>query len=189
MRCYRISSDAQEVLNKVRYTYLPKFRKDIRQEKDRLDKFLGFIRQSDADSTTAAELEEFVREHLDVNRRVDELETLHTELEAELSTLSTRLLEYNDDFEILQQLEGSDGDFTETELAELKPLLGLYGGEVEKRLPPGAANTEYVGRRQMYWGRKRAEAPHGTVEYTVADQAYTRYGLILDEILGGVDDV
>ncbi len=41
----------------------------------------------------------------------------------------------------------------------------------------------------MYWGRKRAEAPHGTVEYTVADQAYTRYGLILDEILGGVDDV
>jgi hypothetical protein len=29
------------------------------------------------------------------------LETLHTELEAELSALSTRLLEYNDDFEIL----------------------------------------------------------------------------------------
>ena len=189
LRCYRIASDAQEVLNKVRYTYLPKFRKDTRQDEDRLDKFLGFIRQSNADSATAAELEEFVREHLDVNHRVNELETLHTELETELGALLSQLLEYNEDFEVLQKLEDSDGYFSEAELAELKPLLGLYGGEVEKRLPPGAANTEYVGRRQMYWGRKRAEAPHGTVEYTVADQAYTRYGLILDEILGGVDDV
>jgi hypothetical protein len=75
------------------------------------------------------------------------------------------------------------------ELAELRPLLGLYGDEVTKRLPPGAATAEYVGWRQMYWGRKRAEAPHETVEYTVADRAYIRYGLILDEILGGVDDV
>ena len=36
----------------------------------------------------------------------------------------------------------------------------------------------------MYWGRKRIEAPHGTLEHAVADRAYTRYGLILDEILG-----
>jgi hypothetical protein len=37
----------------------------------------------------------------------------------------------------------------------------------------------------MYWGRRRAEAAYDTVEYTVSDQAYTRYGLILDEILDG----
>jgi hypothetical protein len=189
LRCYRISSDAQEVLNEVRYTYLPKFRKDIRQERDRLDRFLGFIRQSGADSATAEELEEFVREHLDVNRRVDELETLHTELEAELSALSSQLLEYNEDFEVLQRLEDSDGGFSEAELAELRPLLGLYGGEIEKRLPPRAANAEYVGWRQMYWGRRRSEAAYGSVEQMVADQAYTRYGLILDEILGGADNV
>jgi hypothetical protein len=66
--------------------------------------------------------------------------------------------------------------------------MGLYGGEVEKRLPPGAANTEYVGWRQMYWGRRRAEAPYGSIGYAVAEQAYTRYGLILDEILGGPGD-
>ncbi len=189
LRCYRISSDAQEVLNEVRYTYLPKFRKDTRQDEDRLDRFLRFIRRSDADSATAAELEEFIREHLDVNRRVNELESLHTELEVELSALLSQLLEYNEDFEVLQKLEDSDGYFSEAELAELKPLLGLYGEEVEKRLPPGAVNTEYVGWRQIYWGRKRAEALHGTAEYTVADRAYTRYGLILDEIMGGVDDV
>jgi hypothetical protein len=66
-------------------------------------------------------------------------------------------------------------------------LLGLYGGEVEKRLPPGAANAEYVGWRQMYWGRRTAEAEYGTIEYTVADRAYTRYGLLLGEILGEPD--
>jgi hypothetical protein len=189
LRGYRISSDAQEVLNEIRYTYLPKLRKDIRREKDRLDRFLRFIRQSGADSATAAELEEFVREHLDVNRQVNELETLHTELEAELSALSSQLLEYNEDFEVLQKLEDSDGGFSEAELAELRPLLGLYGGEIEKRLPPGAANAEYVGWRQMYWGRRRAEAAYDTVEYTVSDQAYTRYGLILDEILGGAENI
>jgi hypothetical protein len=46
-------------------------------------------------------------------------------------------LEYNEDFEVLQELEGSNGEFSAAELAELRPLLGLYGGEVEKRLPPG----------------------------------------------------
>jgi hypothetical protein len=96
-----------------------------------------------------------------------------------------RLLEYNEDFEILQKLEGSNGNFSETELDELRPLLGLYGGEVEKRLPPGKANAEYVGERQMYWGRRRAETPYGSIGYAVADQAYIRYGLILDEILEG----
>jgi len=105
-------------------------------------------------------------------------------MEAELGVLFNRLLEHNGDFEVLQKLEGANGSFTAAELAELRPLMGLYGGEVEKRLPPGAANTEYVGWRQMYWGRKRMEAPHGTLEHAVADRAYTRYGLILDEILG-----
>jgi hypothetical protein len=36
----------------------------------------------------------------------------------------------------------------------------------------------------MYWGRVMAEAAPDTVEYAVADRAYTRYGLILDEVLG-----
>jgi Dynamin family len=185
LRCYRIANDAQEVLNEIRYTHLPKRRKEMRRENDRLERFLGFIRGTGGDPATAAELEDFVRGYLDVDRRMDELETLHAELDAELSALFSRLLEYNEDFEVLQKLEGSDGAFSAAELAELRPLLGLYGGEIEKRLPPGAANAEYVGWRQMYWGRKRAEASYGSTEYAVADQAYTRYGLILDEILGG----
>jgi hypothetical protein len=116
---------------------------------------------------------------------VNDSETLHAELDAELGTLYLRILEYNDDFEALQKLEASSGGFTNAELPELRPLMGLYGDEVEKRLPSGAANAEYLGWRQMYWGGRRAEASYGTVEYTVADRAYTRYGVLPDEILGG----
>ena len=183
LRGYRIASDAQEVLNEVRYTHLPKLRKDVHQEKDRLDRFLRFIREAGGDPETAREIEDFMRGHLDATRRVNELETLHGELDAELGGLLLRLLAYNDDFEVLQKLESSGGDFSEAELAELRPLLGLYGDEVEKRLPPGAANAEYVGWRQMYWGRRRAETRYGTVQHAVADRAFTRYGSILDEIL------
>ena len=38
------------------------------------------------------------------------------------------------------------------------------------------------------WGRRKSEAVYGTVEHTVVNQAYTRYGLILDEILGVADN-
>ncbi len=146
-------------------------------------RFLRFIQGAGGDPVTAKEIEDFVRTRLDVNRHVNELETLHSELDAELGSLFIRLLEYNEDFEVLQELEGSNGEFSAAELAELRPLLGLYGGEVEKRLPPGTVNAEYVSWRLMYWGRKMAEAPYGTVEPAGADLAYTPYGLILDEIL------
>ncbi|MGH3089776.1 MAG: dynamin family protein [Rubrobacteraceae bacterium] len=186
LRCHRIARDAQEVLNGIRYAHLPKLRREMRREKDRLDKFLDFIHRSSGDPETAGELEEFVRSRLDADRRVREFETLYEELDAELGSLLVELLEYSEDFEILQRLESSNGgDFSEAELAELRPLFGLYGGEIEKRLTPGAANAEYLGWRQMYWGRRRAEAARDTTEYAVADRAYTRYGLILDEILDG----
>jgi hypothetical protein len=185
LRCYRIAGDAREALNEIRYTHLPELRRATRRDRDRLERFVTLIRRSGGDAETSAELEDFVRSHLDTGRRVDELEALHAELDAELGTLFNRLLEYNDDFEVLQKLEGSDGAFSNAELAELRPLLGLYGGGVEQRLPPGAANAEYVAWRQMYWRRRSVEAAHGTTEHAVADRAYTRYGLLLDEILDG----
>jgi hypothetical protein len=185
LRCYRIAGDAREALNEIRYTHLPELRRGTRREKDRLERFVSFIRRSGGDPETAGELEDFVRSHLEAGRRVDDLEALHAELEAELGTLFNRLLEYNDDFEVLQKLESSDGAFSDAELAELRPLMGLYGGGVEQRLPPGAANAEYVAWRQMYWRRRSVEAVHGTTEHAVADRAYTRYGLLLDEILDG----
>ncbi|MDQ3966513.1 MAG: dynamin family protein, partial [Actinomycetota bacterium] len=121
LRCYRVAGDARKVLNKIRYTHLPESRKETHREKDRLDKFLRFIRRSGGDPETAAELEDFVRGHLDANRRVNELEALYRDLDGELSALFHQLLEYNEDFEVLQQLETADGNFSEAELAELRP--------------------------------------------------------------------
>ena len=186
LRCYRIAYDAQQVLNELRYTHLPERRRAMRREAGRLEGFLGFVRRFGAqDPETARDLEDFVLGHLDPDRKMRELELLHAEIEAELGALLHRLTEHNRDFEALQKLEDAGGGpFSSAELAELKPLFGLYGAEVEKRLPPGSANTEYVGWRQMHWGRRKAEAPYGTVEHDIADQAYTRYGLILEEILG-----
>ena len=184
LRCYRIASDAQEVLNEIKYILLPARRKEARRESAYLQRFLDFIHRPGGDPAIAAQLEDFVRNHLDANHQANELETLHAELEARLGGLLNELLEYNDDFEVLQKLEDPGAEFSERELAELRPLLGLYGGEIEKRLPSGSANAGYVGWRQMYWGRRRAEAEHGTIEYAVADRAYSRYGLILDKILG-----
>jgi hypothetical protein len=183
VRCYRIARDAWDVLNEIRYTHLPERRRETSQDKHRLDRFLRFIRRPGGDPETAAELEDFVLSHLDTKRRMNELEALHRDLDGEISAMFHQLLEHNEDFEVLQKLETSDGNFSEAELAELRPLLGLYGGGVEQRLPPGAANTEYVGWRQMYWGRRRTEAPSGSVQHAVADRAFTRYGLILDELL------
>ncbi len=60
-RCYRNANDAQKVLNEIRYTHLPKRRREIRRENARLERFLGFIRGTSGDPATAAELEEFVR--------------------------------------------------------------------------------------------------------------------------------
>ncbi len=185
LRAYRIASEAQEVLNEIRYSEVPRLRMDARRSRSLLNRFLGFIHGSEGDPETAEELEEFVRSHLDAERRVHELEVLHGELEAKLGGLLVELLDYNEDFEALQRLEAAYDAFSAAELAELRPLLGLYGGEVAKRLPPGAANAEYAGWRQIYWGQRRAETAYDTAEYAVALRAYTRYGLILDEILEG----
>jgi Dynamin family len=184
LRCYRITRDARSTLNKeLKYTYLPQRREESRRERARLDRFLAFIQGAGGDSATADELRDFVRHHLDVNARVSELEELHAELDLELSTLLYELHDYNADFEALQKLENEDHGFSPDELEELRPLLGLYGSGSEKRLPLGkSVDVEYISRRQTYWRVKKMEVPYGNVEYVVADRAFTRYGVILDEI-------
>jgi hypothetical protein len=185
LRCYRIASDAQRTLNReLKYTYLPRTREETRSQQDRLEKFLAFIeRAGGGDPVVANELQDFVRQHLDVEERVRNLEELHRQLDLELSTLLYELRAYNADYEALQKLRDDSG-FSPDELEELWPLLGLYGGEVDKRLPSGkVADIEYIGGRQRYWQIKKMEVPYGSVRYAVADRAFTRYGVILDKML------
>jgi hypothetical protein len=183
LRCYGTANKAIKVLEEIKFTYLPALRKEVRRDKERLDRFLAFIRDASGDRMTAGELEDFVRSHLDANTRVREVERLHQDLDFELGKLFHELLEHNEDFGALKRLRDSGHGFSPIELDELQHLLGQYGSDIEVRLRRGAVNVGYIAERQLYWGRRRGEAPSGTVEHTVADQAYARYGLILDEVL------
>jgi hypothetical protein len=79
--------------------------------------------------------------------------------------------------------QGPEHGFSEAELDELRPLLGLYGIEVEKRLPPGKVDARDVIGRGLYWKRKMEQAPFGSVRQIVAERAFTRYGRIFAEIM------
>jgi hypothetical protein len=184
LRCYRITRDAQGMLNReLKYTYLPRRREEGRRARERLNRFLAFIDGAEGDAATADELREFVRANLDATRQASKLEELHASLDFELSTLLYQLQDHNADFEALQKLGSDTHMFSADEMEELRPLLGLYGSGIEKRLPPGRTeDIEYVGWRQTYWRVKKMEVPYGTVEYSVADRAFTRYGVILSEI-------
>lgn len=184
LRCYGIASKATKVLEEIKFTHLPALQKDVRRDEERLDRFLTFIRDASGERMTAGELEDFVRTHLDASARVREVETLLRNLGLELGTLFHELLEHNEDFGALKRLGDSNHRFSPVELDELQHLLGQYGGDIDVRLRPGAVSVDYVAERQLYWGRRRGEAPYGTVEHAAADRAYTRYGLILNELLG-----
>ncbi len=184
LRCYRIARDAQGTLNReLKYTYLPRRREEGRRERERLNRFLTFIEGAEGDDAIADELREFVQDNLDVTRQASKLEELHASLDLELSTLLYELQDHNADFEALQKLRSDTHMLSPDEMEELRPLLGLYGSGIEKRLPPGRTeDIGYVGQRQTYWRVKKMEVPYGTIEYAVADRAFTRYGVILSEI-------
>jgi septin family protein len=176
LRCFRIVDDARAVLNRIKFR-----RKETRQVRDRLDRFIRLIRQAGGDPVTTRELETFVYRHLEVKGREKELEILHQELDKEIGKLYRELEHHNADFEALQKLDRPEHKLSEDELAELWPLLGLYGSEVEKRLR-GKVDTEYVYQRQLYWKGRMEQAPFGSVRRTVAERAYTRYGIIYKEL-------
>jgi hypothetical protein len=182
LRCFRIVSDARRVLNKIKFDHLPQRHKSIQEEQNRLDRFLTLIRQAGGDPSTTRELEEFVHRHLDVEARVKALEELYVELDREVGGLYRELEQYNADFKALQKLEEPRHQFSEEELDELRPVLGLYGTEVEKRLPPDSVDTNYAIARMLYWKGKLGQTPFGSVRRFVTERAFTRYGIIYKEL-------
>lgn len=182
LRCFRIVDDARRVLNEIKFTYLPQRRRGVHQERERLDRFVTLIRQAGGDPATIRELEEFVYRHMDEKGWVKELEKLHQDLDKEIGKLHRELEQYNADFEALQMLEGSEHGFSGEELNELRPLLGLYGSEIEKRLPPGKVDAGYAVERQLYWKGRMELASFGSDRQTVAERAFTRYGIVWAEL-------
>jgi FtsZ-binding cell division protein ZapB len=183
LRCYRIVGDVGRLLNKIRYVHLPKSREKARQDKARLERFLEFIRRAGGTtSTVGRELEEFVRGQLDSARLADALEALWEELDEKRADLFHELEEFNADFEVLQRIDEQPHKFSAEELEELRSLLGRSGVKMEDRLPDGKANRQYVRQRQIEWGLFGEESPRGTLQKYVAERAFIRYGLLLDEL-------
>ena len=187
LRCFRIVHDARRVLRKIKFDHLRHGHRGIREERDRLDRFVGLIRQAGGDPTTTKELEAFVYEHLDVEAQARQLEDIYRDLDTKISGLYWELEHHNADFEALQKLEEFGHEFSEEERTELQPLLGLRGSEVEKRLPPGKADPDFALQRMLQWRGKAEQAPFGSVRRFVAERAYARYGIVykqLNERLG-----
>jgi hypothetical protein len=88
------------------------------------------------------------------------------------------------DFEALGELEDHARLFWPPELDELRALLGLYGVETDRRLPPGGATADYVSGRPQHWAdvRLRARDP---ARARVAERAAARYGHVLHGLLRG----
>jgi hypothetical protein len=181
LRCYRIANDARKIINDVRYRHLPDFRKRDRADVAQRQRFLGFLRSAHGDPAVAKELENFISVQCGTAGRADRLEAAVKELDRELATLFHEMEEYNADFAALEEIDKCQRLFSSVELEELRCLLGLYGVELERRLPAGQATVAHASERQQAWSEVclRARDP---VRCRVADRAQARYGLILYDL-------
>jgi hypothetical protein len=183
LRCYRIANDARKLVSNIRYRQLPEFRKSDRADSARRERFLAFVRSAQGDPSVAKELEDFVAAHCGTAARADRLEAAVKELDRRLAALFHQMEEYSADFEALEEIDTHRHLFSPAELEELRSLLGLYGVELDKRLPGGRATVEYAGARQQVWKEAGLRA-RDAARCRVAERAQARYGLILHDLLG-----
>ena len=184
LRCYRIASDARKIVNDIRYRQLPEFRQRDRADIARRERFLGFLHAAGGDPTVAQELEDFISVHCGTARRADRLEAIVKEVDHQLATLFHEMEEYNADFEALEEIDKCKQLFSPAELEELRCLLGLYGVELERRLPAGRATVAHASERQQAWSEARLRARE-PARCRVAERAQARYGLILYDLTKG----
>ena len=183
LRSYRIVNDALKVLRTVKFTHIPEFQKREAEDTAKRNAFLALIWQvRQANPSTAQALEAFIWEHLPPHQ---DLNIIVEEMEREIGRIKYELEGYNLDFEALTLIENHDNLFTPEELSELRPLLGLYGLDMEKRLPfplQDHLTLSYLGKRQGYWEQKSQWGRSATVR-KVAEQAVRRYGMIADTLV------
>jgi dynamin family protein len=184
LRCHRILNDADRVLKTIKFKHLPVLRKSDREDRAKQARFLNFIRQAaQSDPEVARELEALVQERLE-KRAVQQVEALLEQLERDFGSISYQFNQYSTDFEALNQILDHKDSFSPIELDELQALLGLYGMELEKRLPPCEITFEYVRGRQIYW-RGISIDDANPLRRDVAQQVSSRYGFIMEEMSRG----
>ncbi len=181
LRCHRILNDVRRVLNKITYTHLPALRRREREEQARQEQFLTFIRQAaPANPQVAHDLETLVVRTC-LTGWAKRIQALLEELGQDFAALSYQFEQYNSDFRALQQLLDNREVFSSAELDELQPLFGLYGLDIEKRLPPREVKCDYVATRQTYWRAVENIDAHA-VRRAIAQQAVSRYSHMQAEL-------
>jgi GTPase SAR1 family protein len=179
LRCHRILNDATGVLKAIRFKHLPALRQRDRVDLVRQQRYLSFIRQAHGDPATARELTELVQKHLASGAA--QVEILLERLERDFSTISVQLERYNADVEALQQITDHRDLFSPGKLGELQALFGLYGMELEKRIPPDRHSVAAVGKCQTSW-REISHDHTDPIWREVAQKAVARYGFLLEEL-------
>jgi hypothetical protein len=182
LRAYRIVANARQVLTALRFGEVERLRRQYLADAAQRDRFLAFVRASGGDPGVARDLQAFIEHHLTPR---SDAQTMIKDIERSCARLFHNLEEFNADAQALQQLEDGtrEGVFSLAELDELRALLGLYGLDLEKRLPPSRISVAYVEQRQQVWSEVCAWDRKPT-RAQVAERAVARYGHILDELLG-----
>jgi GTPase Era involved in 16S rRNA processing len=179
LRCYRILSDVRQVFNTIKYKRLPELRKNERAARAKQERLLLFIRQARGNPTVAKELEDLILER--VISDTQQIELMMGKLERDLESIFHQLEQYSTDFETLRDILNQSDSFTRSELDELKALLGLYGLESHRRLPPGKVSVEYVSERQRVW-RQTMVLDASPFRRSKAEKVVSRYSLLLEEL-------
>lgn len=180
LRCYRITHEARQVLNRLRFTELPKYRARDREERALNDRIASALTRI-AEGTLSDALKELVQRY-GIGQRAGRLEALRETLESQIALIFHTLEADNADFETLRLLEEHRPLFSTEEQEELQPLLGLYGTAPEQRLGSGHRTAEYVAQRQQVWRQLSQQDILVPAHHQVAERAWIRYGLLLKDM-------
>jgi hypothetical protein len=182
LRSSRVVHDARSLLNEVRFKHLPERRACGRDQRQKLDRFLQFVRAARGDRSVARELEDFLVHESGLTADTDTLDRTWKGLDLRLSEFDHDLEAWDADFQALRSLEEHAPDFTAAELAELRRLFGQYGSDPTCRVDQ--LDVGIVARRQQGWiaiMRREMSLPRRMI----AERAVARYGMILSQLAAG----
>jgi GTP-binding protein EngB required for normal cell division len=182
LRSYRVITDARQALNLLRYSQLPAMEKETREPRAQLEKFVKFTDSLRSSDTLARDLHAYLLQQLETIADTAEMTRALAELDTRLSMIYHELVEYNADFTALQMMNSVPEYFTEDELTELRPLLGQYGLEQERRLPQDITDPlNYVKDQQMKWRNMSWDCDES--RRYVIERATARYGLVMRDLV------
>lgn len=185
LRCHRIIRDAQALLRQHWYQVILPGRRQTTEHNQQLSRYVAFLEEVAADAPIGRELRDYLQARIQPGM-TGRLTPAWKDAEAQLARLGTRLGDHDEDFRALIRLSANDRLFPAAELEELRGVLGMYGTHPRQRLN-GTIGIDHVARRQMYWAGVRDRLPHASPEWAVADRAFVRYGILLDELSAAVN--